>query len=113
MRAVNRTTGRILAGKVLLAETLWSRMRGLLGRDALPQAEGLLIRPCCGVHTFFMKFPIDVVFLDGGNRVIAAAVNLKPYRMTRIVRASRSVLELAAGTVDASGTRTGNEVIIG
>jgi len=112
MKALDRTTGRILARKLLVAETLLSRARGLLGKSELPAGEGLLIRPCSGVHTFFMKFPIDVIFLDGGNCVIAAVSNLKPHRMTRIVGASKSVIELAAGTVDASGTCVGNEVVI-
>ena len=113
MRATNKTTGHIIARNLVIADTLWSRAVGLLGRKWLQDGEGLLIRPCCGVHTFFMKFPIDVIFLDGGNRVVAAVSDLKPHRITRIIRASAKVIEVAAGTVSATGTCSGNEVIIG
>ena len=113
MKATNRTTGQTLAGNLLMAETPMSRTRGLLGRNGLPEGEGLLLRPCLGVHTFFMKFPIDLVFLDRRNRVVAAVKDLKPHRMTGLVRSASSVLELPAGTVEASGTCVGNEIEFG
>jgi uncharacterized membrane protein (UPF0127 family) len=74
--------------------------------------EGLLIRPCKGVHTFLMKFPIDVLFLDRENRVVKVVENLRPQRMTGLFFSSRSVLELPAGSLRASGTSAGNEVVI-
>lgn len=112
MRATDLSSGQPLARTLGVAETFLARARGLLGRDNLPQGEGLLIRPCRGVHTFFMKFPIDVLFLDGGNRVVATVKNLKPHRITRMVGPARSVIELPSGTLDASGTRAGNEIVI-
>lgn len=113
MRAINKSTGRMLAGSVVSAETLLSRCRGLLGRDELPAGEGLLIRPCRGVHTFFMRFPIDVVFLDRTQRVVATVCHLKPGRMTRIFLKAASALELPAGTIALSRTSCGDQVEVG
>lgn len=111
MRAVNRTSGRELADKLCVAESILSRTRGLLGRKTLAPGEGLLLRPCTGVHTFFMKFPIDVVFLDKDNLVIEVVQHLQPHRVTKVLLASASVIELPAGTAPATGTAVGNEIL--
>lgn len=113
MRAVNGNSGLVLASSLRTALTPLSRARGLLGTKGLRQGEGLLIRPCIGVHTFFMKYPIDVVFLDRDNRVLAMLDSLKPHRVSRLVPASSAVIELPAGTVAGSGTRLGDEIKIG
>ena len=113
MRAINSRNGRIIAAELKVAHTPWSRARGLLGKRALRQGEGLLIRPCMGVHTFFMKFPIDVVFLDRSNRVLATVEGLRPQRVTRLIMASACVLETAAGMVAFSGTSPGDRIEIG
>ncbi|HBG07424.1 MAG: hypothetical protein A2075_00905 [Geobacteraceae bacterium GWC2_58_44] len=111
MKALNLNSGRELAGRLSVAATLFSRAKGLLGRQALAQGEGLLIRPCKGVHTFLMKFPIDVVFLDKNDRIVETVENLQPYRMTRVLLGSTSAIELPAGTVSASATVVGNQVV--
>ena len=112
MRAFNRDSGRELARNLSVAKTVFSRAKGLLGRKALPHGEGLLIKPCKGVHTFLMKFPIDVVFLDKQNRIIATVTNLLPQRMTKMLLSSYCVIELPSGTVQASGTVIGNVIDI-
>jgi uncharacterized protein len=112
MRAVDLTTGGELARTLAVATTLFSRARGLLGRRELPAGEGLLIRPCRGVHTFLMKFPIDLVFLDRDNRIVATVENLRPQRLTKLLPRARAVLELPAGTIAASGSVAGNRVEI-
>ena len=71
-------------------------MRGLLGRDGLAQGEGLLLKPCGSVHTFFMRFPIDVVFLDRELSVVAVRPEVVPWR-TVGARGAKVTLELAAG----------------
>lgn len=111
MRAVNGRSGEVLATDVSVADTLFSRARGLLGRKQLQSGEGLLITPCKGVHTFFMRFPIDVVFLDRDNRVINAIENLRPNRLTGVRLSGAKVLEVAAGTLTT--TRVGDEVLFG
>lgn len=109
MKARLEGTGRELAYDVTVAETLLLRMKGLLGRDRLETGKGLLIRPCKGIHTFFMRFPIDAVFLDRESRIVAISRSLPPNRMTPVYRKAYSVLELPAGTVD-SGTSAGDLV---
>ncbi len=99
-----------MVNRLQIAENLFARMKGLLGRSALAKGEGLLIRPCNGIHTFGMKFPIDAVFLDGNNIVIAIRKDLVSNRLTSIYPKAASVLELPAGTVDATDTRIGDEI---
>lgn len=94
-----------------MAETYESRSRGLLGRDSLDPTEGLWIIPCPMIHTFFMRFAIDVVFLDKKLRVVRVIENLKPWRVSPWVFSARSVLELAAGTL-AGSVRKGDQLEI-
>jgi hypothetical protein len=87
-------------------------MRGLLGKKELPQGEALWIMPCFSVHTFFMQFPIDILFLNKKNQVIAFVKDLIPNRLTRLYPQSFSVLELPIGTIDASEIMIGDKIII-
>ncbi|GFE58405.1 hypothetical protein AOG1_22850 [Geobacter sp. AOG1] len=112
MKALNLTTGNALADDVSIADTLFTRMKGLLGRSDLPSGKGLWIKPCKGVHTFCMQFPIDVVFLDKANRVISLAVELQPNCMTKVLPGATSVIELPAGTLKTTNTTIGDEVVI-
>ena len=77
-------------------------MKGLLGKDSLETGKGLLIRPCKGIHTFFMKFPIDAIFLDKDNRIVALVRNLLPHRLTPVFRKASAVFELPAGAVNTN-----------
>ena len=112
MIVVNLRTGKELATNVRVADTLFTRMKGLLGKKELPKGEALWIKPCFSVHTFFMKFPIDIVFLNKTNQVIASVSNLSPNRMTRLYPQSFSVLELPPGTIAATNTEVGDEIKI-
>ena len=112
MKAINIRTHKELATNVIVADNLFTRMKGLLGKKELPQGEALCIKPCFSVHTFFMKFSIDIVFLNKTNQVIAAVSNLTPNRMTRLYPQSFSVLELPSGTIVASNTEVGDEIKI-
>jgi len=112
MKAINIRTHKELATNVIVADNLFTRMKGLLGKKELPFGEALWIKPCFSVHTFFMKFPIDVIFLNKKNQVIAAVSNLTPNRMTRLYPQSFSVLELPSGTIVASNTEVGDEIKI-
>lgn len=77
-------------------------MKGLLGKERLEAGEGLLLRPCKGIHTFFMKFPIDAIFLSKENQVVSIVHALPPNRMSNIYLRAVSVLELPAGTLGES-----------
>ena len=91
-------TGEALARRVKRAVTPWERMRGLLGRNGLEPGEGLLIERCFSIHMFFMRFAIDVVFLDRDWRVVKKVADLAPWRMAWCWGAAHT-LELAAGAL--------------
>src|SRR5947207_13374897 len=99
--------GRAVCERCVLADSPLTRMRGLLGRRALPSGEGLLLQPAGSIHTAFMRFPIDAVFLDGERRVVRIAADVRPWR-TAAARRSRAVLELAAGEAARVGLEPGH-----
>jgi uncharacterized protein len=105
---VNLTRGRTVCVSEL-ADRPVRRARGLLGRSGLPAGEGLLLSPAPGIHTAFMRFPIDALFLDRNMRVIDIVENLQPWRMASRKRA-RAVLELTAGESARCGVRVGDEL---
>lgn len=112
MKATDRTSGKELAQTLAVADTFFSRLKGLLGKRELPHGEGLWIKPCNSVHTFGMRFPIDVVFLDKENLVVGLAKTLRPNRVSHLYSNASSVIELPLGTIDAAGSCIGNEVVI-
>lgn len=109
MRIVNPRTGCVLAEDCRVADSLVWRFVGLMGRRSLTRGEGLLLRPTTSVHGFFMRFPIDVLFLDAAGTVVRAYTPLRPWRTTAPhIRGARQAVELPAGTIEASGTRVGD-----
>jgi uncharacterized membrane protein (UPF0127 family) len=99
-----------IAGDVEVAETAWQRFVGLMGRATLPSGKGLLIRPCNSIHMFFMRFPIDVAFLDREGRVLRVYHGIKPWRVSRIVLGAKAAVELPAGTLAVAGVETGAQL---
>ena len=110
MKAYNVRNKRELSHNVQIAQSVFQRMRGLLGKDTLAAGESLWIKRCNSIHTFFMRFPIDVIFLDKNNEVIATKTNLKPHRLTRLYPRAVSVLELPAGIIGATATVVGDKI---
>lgn len=106
---VNDTRGAVLATRVRAATTLMSRMVGLLGAPMLPPGEGLWLSPCTSVHTFFMRYPIDVLFVDKDHRVLAVST-LPPWRVSRWMPKAAGVLELAAGEAARALVNTGDRL---
>jgi len=106
----NRTRGATLASNVRLADTPAARRTGLLKHDRLEAGEGLWIYPTQAIHTFGMKFPIDVVFIDKQMRVRRVYQNLAPYRLTTLVWSAQSVLELPSGSLAGTKTEIGDEL---
>jgi len=106
----NVTRGTVIAEYVDLADTPRARRLGLLKRKGLPPGNGLWIYPCQAIHTFWMRFSIDVAFLDLDRRVKRVYHRMPPFRLTRIVWGARSVLELASGVLTQSGTEEGDEL---
>ncbi|MBI4371555.1 MAG: DUF192 domain-containing protein [Elusimicrobia bacterium] len=97
--AFHATRGAVLASRVARADTPAARSKGLLGRESLEDGEGLWLVPCPMIHTFFMKFPIDAIFLDKHLRVARVVENLRPWRLSPWVLSARSVLELRGGSL--------------
>ncbi len=104
-----RRDGVVVCEECLVAATPLARMRGLLGRRSLPSGEGILLRPAASIHTFFMRFTIDAVFLDDELRVVAISADLRPWR-TAGKRGAKAVLELSAGECASRGLAVGDRV---
>ena len=97
---INQTQNQPIADKVMVADNYWLRLKGLLGKKELNDGEGLWLKPCNSVHMFFMKIPLDLVFLDKDNKVIHLIENLKPWQVSPVVKESKSVLELPVGLIN-------------
>lgn len=111
VRVIDRTRGdAVLARRARLADTHWTRLRGLLGRPRLEPGEGLVVSPSRGVHTWGMRYPIDVALADGEGRVVALYPGLGPWRRTRVHRAAALAVELPEGTLWRTGTRVGHRL---
>lgn len=109
LRVANQTRGRVLADRADIANTGAKRRTGLLKHTGLKPGEGLWIAPCEGVHTFGMKFPIDVVFLSRKKLVLKTRPDMGKRRISFSLRAY-SVLELPAGTLAETGTVAGDQL---
>jgi uncharacterized protein len=106
---VTKSDGVVVCEHCLVAATPFTRLRGLLGRRSLPSGEGILLRPAASIHMFFMRFPIDAVFLDGDLQVIHIAADLRPWRAAG-KRGAKAVLELPAGECERRGLAVGDRV---
>jgi uncharacterized membrane protein (UPF0127 family) len=106
-----RDDGALVCERCVLADNPWTRLKGLLGRRGLDDGEGLLIRPTGSIHMFFMRFPIDAVFLDRELRVLKVAADLKPWRMAA-KKGAKQVLEIAAGEAARRGVEPGQRLVL-
>jgi hypothetical protein len=112
MKIYHRATGQCLAEEVTLANTFFKRLRGLMFRRRLGEAEAIWLRPCNGVHTFWMLFAIDVIFLDQQLRIVKLVENMRPFRVTSPRLAARSVVELPARTISRASLKVGDQLEI-
>lgn len=106
---MKRADGAVVCESCLVAATPFARMRGLLGRAELARGEGILLRPAGSIHTFFMRFAIDAVFVDRELTVVGIAERLAPWRTARR-RGAKAVLELPAGEAAHRGLRLGDRL---
>jgi len=107
LAVTNLTKGTVLATSLEVAKSASKRNKGLLGRKGLAAGEGLWIIPCESVHTFFMRFPIDLVYLDRNNRIKKVRASVPPWRLSACLSA-HSILELPAGTARETQTQCGD-----
>lgn len=110
---INSGRQATLATGGLIASSLRDRTVGLLGRSNLEAGEGLWIERSPSIHMFFMRFPIDAVFVDAQGRVTKVVENLRPWRIVLWARGARDCIELPVGTVAASGTQVGDRIELG
>jgi uncharacterized membrane protein (UPF0127 family) len=111
VQLINERTRKSVADTVEIAETRAARRRGLLGRAGLDEGTALMLIPCLAVHTAFMRFSIDVVFLDGDGCVVRTVSRMAPWRMAVCPRA-RSVVELPAGRLESCAINVGDALYL-
>src|SRR6202042_3917805 len=113
-QAFNRTRQAYLATELALADTHWSRLRGLMGASETDfgDGRGIWIVPCHGVHTLAMRFPIDVAYLDQNRIVIHMERGLRPWRFAPVRMQAASVLELPSQVLSETGTEMGDKIEI-
>ncbi|NNJ10487.1 DUF192 domain-containing protein [Chloroflexales bacterium ZM16-3] len=107
-RVTNTTRGTVIAEQCERASSFIARGRGLMGRPDLAPQAGMLIDPCSSIHTFFMKFPIDVIFINRGGRVVGLHAAMPPGRPYAGAWGARSVIELPVGVIAATSTQIGD-----
>lgn len=112
MHVRDTQSGAVVAHHLRPAHTHWTRLKGLLGTKSLEDGHGLWIKPCNQVHMFFMKYAIDVVFIDKDNRVVRLVEGLAPGKISPKVREAQSVIELPVGTIARAGLAEGASLAI-
>jgi len=108
----NTTRNTSIAEKAVVADTFLSRMVGLLKHASLPNDEALIITRCNSIHMFFMRFAIDVLFVDKQDCIVGIVKNIKPFQLSPIFFKARYAIELAAGAIDQSQTVLGDKIQI-
>lgn len=110
LKVVNATRGTGLGDRVWLADNVWTRLRGLIGRGPLTDGMGLMIVPCRGIHMYGMTYPIDVAFIDEGREIVAMYRELAPGARSKWHAASQYALELPPGKLAESNTEVGDHL---
>jgi uncharacterized protein len=108
---IERSNGAVLCERCLVADRFWTRLRGLMGRKELARGEGLLIRPAGSIHTMFMRFAIDVVFLDREDVIVKVVPRVRPWRLAS-ARGAKRTLELPEETAGNAGLEPGEQLLV-
>jgi uncharacterized membrane protein (UPF0127 family) len=112
MKVINLKNEAVLADKAIIANTFFKRLVGLLNRKSLAKGEALILRPSNSIHSLFMRFTFDALFLDKTGKVIAIKPSFKPFCVSPVYFASRSTIELPEGTIQATQTQSGDIIKI-
>ncbi len=110
MKIVNETRGTVVVERAEVARSFWMRFWGLMGRRELPPGGGMLIQPNGSIHTFWMRFPIDVIFTDRQGIVVGLREAMPPNRPFAGAQRANATLELPTGTIQASRTERGDRL---
>lgn len=108
----NETKGTGLGARVKIARSFWDRGRGLMFRAGLDEGSGLVIDPCSSIHTMWMRFPIDVLYVAANGTVMRADAEMKPWRIGPLFVRGRYVIELPPGTIAESRTERGDRLAL-
>lgn len=112
MNMRNTRTGQTIQDNLRVVATFSGRFKGLMFTRTFPKYGGIIIKPCQGVHTFFMRYPIDVLLLDGENRVIYQKIMLRPNRMTPFIRGAKIAVEMPGGTLQERPVSLGDMLLL-
>lgn len=112
MKIINKSNNNILADRATIANTAFARMKGLLGRKELSKGEALILDPCNSIHMLFMRFPIDVLFVDKNSRVVKTIFSIKPFQLTRVYFKAKFAIELPSGTILSTSTKEQDPICI-
>ncbi len=112
MKVLNLSKETVLAGRAALADTAAARLRGLLGRSGLGPDEGLVITRCRSIHMFFMRFPIDAVFVDRKGRIVGLVEDIRPFRISPYFWRADYVVEGPVGMIRRSRSECGDRVAV-
>ncbi|WP_246943550.1 DUF192 domain-containing protein [Bacillus pinisoli] len=112
MKLFNQSNNEELAAEVGRAYSFFKRLQGLMFSKELPQGCGLHLKPCQSIHTYFMNYPIDVVFVNQQLEVVGIVESISPSKATKVYRSAKSVFELPAGTVSRTNTNIGDVLVI-
>lgn len=112
MKVLNQSKNSVIAADATLADTFLSRMVGLLKHDSLPKGEGLIITHCNSIHMFFMRFAIDVIFIDKTDKVVGLVPNILPNRLSKIYFSAVKAIEVPVGVIADSRTAVGDQIQI-
>lgn len=110
MKITNVTKNTVIAENADVASTLWTRIKGLLGRTSLTPGEALIITKCRSIHMLFMKFAIDAIFVDRHHRVVHVTGNIRPFQLSAYVPRADFVIECAPGTIGTTKTALGDQL---
>jgi hypothetical protein len=109
---LNISKNAVIADRVIIADTFHKRLLGLMGKRELAKGYCLLLKPCNAIHTCFMRFPIDVLFLDKTGGVKYTIAGLKSFKRSPVVKEAYCVAELPAGSIEATGTEPGDLCVL-
>ncbi|WP_246001146.1 DUF192 domain-containing protein [Oceanobacillus piezotolerans] len=112
IKLVNVETNEVIAEHVKGAYTFWSRFKGLMLTESMPENAALHISPCTAIHTFFMKYSIDILYLDKEKKIVGIEKDLEPGKVGKKWMNAKSVIELPAGTMDKTSTVMGQRVVL-
>ena len=110
MKVLNKTQNTIIAQNASVAHSFYSRSKGLLGRSSLSEGEALIIPHCQSIHMFFMRFSIDVIFIDKQDKVVGLVEKIKPFQLSGVFWKASYAIEAAEGTIHSSQTQLGDLV---